>query len=766
MKTMHRFLIVIAMLLVGSLAQAQVVGDKDEPLTNPPAPSLPQTKPQPEPDTTVADTLAVPDSLVSVPKVMRLLVRTYGDSIVLRWATEDAGLWITAKDYGWMIYRSAASDNDSTFSVNRYGDTIPYRTLNGGKPLKPLTLDEMMQRFDSTDFYAGVAAQALYGQFQYNVNEQGQNANADFMTMAAKQYQEQTQRHFMAMLAAECSPRVAEAVALRFVDRDVVPGEYYEYIVEAAIPPQLAEIEDASVVVYNKYYQRGEEEKMPEVEVTQIDANRAAVRWTKNRLSGYWLDRKDNIDSNWVTVNPNAPIWPMLPDSSTRVIYGDSIAQWMEHEVLFFDSLDLRRTYTYRVRAFDAFGDKVEPREAKPFKLVDFTPPAPPYVGEIIPIDNRICPIHWLKPELEDDLKGYMVMFSTTLEGPWHNVSGLLPRDATSYTDSNAYARGRGYYRVFVADTAGNVNFSPSMNNNIEDITPPEPPIGLGAVPDDSTGLILLFWAPNIDPDLMAYKVYFANQRDHEFIELTPGYIQDTFYFDSVDINLLARDIFYYVIAVDNNHNYSKPSDTLRVLLPDLLPPGVCVLDGVTQDKDTITITWRASVSEDVAKYYVYRKPRPAANWECIAVITPDKVDKKGIIRFGDRPEASIHPWSYCIEAIDSATNSSGMAGFAVAQVDPDPSVKMGITLKANYKKGKTTLTWKIDEQPRKDYYGVVYRKDGNGDFHDVGTFSRKDEKFEDIGAPADTKCSYYIQLQLGRGRHSSPSNTVTVKTK
>ena len=433
----------------------------------------------------------------------------------------------------------------------------------------------------------------------------------------------------------------------------------------------------------------------------------------------------------------------MLPDSATRAIYGDSIAEWMEHEVLYFDSLDLTRTYTYRVRAFDAFGDIVDPREAAPFKLVDFTPPAPPYVGEIIPIDNRICKIQWLKPEIEDDLKGYMVMFSTNLEGPWKNVSGLLPRDATSYTDSVAYERGRGFYRVFVADTAGNVNFSPSMNNNIEDITPPASPRGLNYLADDSTGLVLLWWNHNTDADLQAYKVYFANQRDHEFIELTPGYIQDTFFFDSVDISMLARDCYYYVIAVDQNHNYSKPSDTLRVLLPDLLPPGVCVLDGVTQDVDTITITWRASVSEDVAKYYVYRKPRPAANWECIAVITPDKVDKKGIIRFGDRPEASINPRSYCIESIDSATNSSGMAGFAVAQVDPDPSVKMGITLKANYKKGKTTLTWKIDEQPRKDYYGVVYRKDGNGDFHDVGTFSRKDEKFEDIGAPADTKCSY-----------------------
>lgn len=757
---MHRIFIVVAMLLVGFVAQAQVTGDEKE------KPVKPDPLPEPQLDTTVVDTLGTPDSLVSVPKVMRLLVRTYGDSIVLRWATEDAGLWITAKDYGWMIYRSTASDPDTLFSVNKYGDTIPYKALNGGKPLMPLTLEEMMQRFDSTDFYAGVAAQALYGEFQYNVNEQEQKANVDFMTMAAKQYQEQTQRHFMAMLAAECSPRVAEAIALRFVDHNVQPGEYYEYIVQAMIPPQLAELEDPSVVVFNKYYQRGEEEMIPEVEVTQIDANRVAVRWAKNKLSGYWVDRKDNIDSKWVTVNPKAPIWPMLPDSATRAVYGDSIAQWMEYEVLYFDSLDLTRTYTYRVRAFDAFGDQVGPREAEPFKLTDFTPPAPPFVGEIIPIENRICKIQWLKPEIEDDLKGYMVMFSTNLEGPWKNVSGLLPRNATSYTDSNAYERGRGFYRVFVADTAGNVNFSASMNNNIEDITPPASPRGLDAVADDSTGLVLVFWDHNTDADLLAYKVYFANQRDHEFIELTPGYIKDTFYFDSVDISSLSRDIFYYVVAVDQNHNYSKPSDTLRVLLPDLLPPGVCVLDGVTQDYDTITITWRASVSEDAAKYYVYRKPRPAVNWECIAVITPDKVDQKGLIHFGDRPEASIHPYSYCIEVRDSAANSSGMAGFAVAMVEPNSMVKMGIKLKASYKKGKTTLTWKIDEQPRKDYYGVVYRKDGDGSFTDIGTFSRKESTFVDSNAPVDSRCTYYVQLQLGRGRHSSPSNEVTVKTK
>ena len=737
---MHRYLIVMAALLMGSsVAVAQEHGD--------------------------ASPESLPDTLAEQYKTVRLIARAYGDSIVLRWATDDAGLWLAAKDYGWMVYRATASDDGSKFSVNKYGDTIPYRAIKGG-PLKPLSLEEMMQRFDSTDYYAGAAAQALYGAFHNNINDEAQSANVDFMTMAARQYQEQTQRHFMAMLAAECSPQVAEALALRFVDREVVPGEYYEYIVQCMVPQSLVSVVDPEILVYNTPFERKEEEMLPELTVTQLDQYHVAVRWDKNKLSGYYVDRRDDANAEWVTLTPNAPLWPMLPDEGTRAVFGDSVARWMENEVIFFDSLDLKRTYTYRVRAFDAFGATVDPRESQPYKLTDFVPPAPPYVREITPVDNRICPIKWVQPGSTDDVAGYMVMFSPTLEGPWKDVSGILPRNATSYTDSNAYLRGRGYYRIFVSDTAGNVNFSGSMLNNIEDITPPASPIGLNAIPDDSTGLILLYWNKNTESDLLAYKVYFANQRDHEFIELTPGYINDTIYFDSVDITMLARDVYYYVVAVDNNHNYSRPSDTLRVLLPDLLPPGVCVLESVSQDEDSVSIHWRASISEDVASYFVYRKLRPAVSWECVAVITPDKVDSKGLIHFGDRPQPSAHPYSYCIEARDSATNSSGFAGFAVAQVDPSSIIQVPITLKASYKKGKTTLTWKYTYDGRKDYYGVVYRADGNGQFHDIGAFSRKEQSFVDTSAPSDTKCTYYIQLKLGSGRESAPSNQVTVTTK
>lgn len=706
------------------------------------------------------------DTVIDRTKGLQLLVRACGDSVILRWATPDAGLWMTAKNYGWMLYRISPRDPDTAYALDRRGDTIPYVALNGGKPIKPMTLEEMMQRFDSTDYYAGVGAQALYGQFEYNVNEQSQRANADFMTLAAKQYQEQTQRHFMAMLAAECDPRVAEAIGLRYVDRDVKPGESYEYMLQCMVPPQMIDVEEPDIVVYNSYYSRELDEMIPDIHVVQVDELHAVVRWAKNKLSGYWLERRDDKDTNWMAVNPEAPLWPMMPDSATYKALGDSIAEWMKTDVIYIDSLDLDKTYTYRVRAFDAFGINIGPMEADPFRLEDVIPPTPPYIEGIQTIQNRICKITWSKGYMEDDFKGYMVVFSNNVDGPWRNISEMLSRTATSFTDSNAYDNGRGYYRVFVFDTLGNANYSVTVLNHIEDVTPPSAPTGLKSQVEDSTGVILLTWNDNPEPDVIGYRVYAANQKDHEFIETANGYLGEPFYFDTVSLKTLTRYIYYYVVAVDNNYNTSKHSDTLTVRRPDHIAPSECVLESIRQEGDSVLVSWHSSSSDDVAAYYIYRKPKPTPNWECVGKVTADQVEHGGLVFFIDTPEPSVHPYDYCIEVRDSAANSSGMAGHAVIQLTPDNTVEMNIALKAKYKKGKTTLTWKYKYDGKKDYYGVVYRKDGEGDFRDIGTFSRKDASYVDTKAPAKSKCTYYVQLQLGRGRHSTPSNQVTVKTK
>lgn len=699
---------------------------------------------------------------------IRLLARSYGDKIVLRWAPLDAGVWMASNNYGWNLYRGSTDDDDTIFYINGNGDTIHDNWLTKDKAIKPMTLDEMKKKFDSTDFYAGVAAQAMYGTMHYDVNKAEQGNEADLFSVASKQYQEQTQRQFMAYLAAEIDPDVATALGLRYVDTNVKQGIIYEYSLESLIPKEMVELYGVSVIVPCKPYVRQADEMMPEIRFSQIDVHKVAIRWSKNKLSGYWLERSEDKGKHWTKVNTNAPIWPMLPDSGTVAAYGDSVARWMIDDVVYFDSLDITKTYIYRVQAFDAFGEKLEWKKSENYRLFDFQPPSQPVLVKVQPQENKRCVIEWTVSQQDADLKGFVVTFSRDLEGPWNNVSSLLPKTARSYTDTLVYRRGRGLYRIFAVDTAGNVSFSPAMINSIEDIFPPEAPRNLVSISDDSTGLVYLSWDANTEKDLLAYKVYFANQRDHEFIERTEGYIYETSYFDSLDLTSLTNEIYYYVIAVDQNHNYSMPSDTIRVRFADLIAPGAPLLKDMVQSGDTVLLRWLASVSSDVEKYYVFRKFREAANWECIATKYPADFDKDGILVFTDRPAPNPKAYAYCIEAVDSAGNVSGMEGQAVVLVQESPIVSIDIKLKASYSKDPkgVKLEWEYKYDGKKDYYGVIYRATGDGEFRDITTFKRGETSYIDLTAPEKSNLKYYIELQLGQGRHSTPSSTATVKTK
>lgn len=720
-------------------------------------------QPSSSPDNTENDTLQ------QKTNVVQIIARSYGDSIVLRWAPADAGIWMAANAYGWNIYRSSNDDNDTLHYIDEKGVSVPLWCVNGDKPIKPMSLQEMKQHFDSTDLYAGTAAQALYGVMTYDVNKSGESNGMDLFSAVSKQYQEQTQRQFMAYLAAEYRPDIAQALGLMFVDKNVRKGVIYEYTIECLIPQNLVEVFGSSVLVPCTSFRRGPDEQMPEVRVTQLDAHRVAVRWDKNRLSGYFLQRSSDNGKHWEDVNSSqTPIWPMMPTEGTREVFGDSVANWMLNEVVYFDSLDATLSYIYRVKAFDAFGEKLDWRNSDKFKLMDLIPPTEPVLLQVRPEENTRCVIDWSVITVEPDLKGFMVTFARDMEGPWNRVSGLLDKSARRYIDTMAYRRGRGLYRVFAVDTADNVSYSGSLLNFIEDVFPPEPPVGLSGASDDSTGVVYLRWDKAKDADFLGYKVYFANQRDHEFIGCTDGYIYKNEFYDTVDIHSLTHEIFYYVVTVDQNHNYSLPSDTLRLLLPDLIAPGLCLLDGLVQTGDSVTLRWKRSVSDDVKHYYIYRKFRDAARWEVIATLSPTDVDKDGMILLIDTPTPNDKPYTWCIEAIDSAGNSSGMSGQAVAQVLPNPEVKADIKLKAsaNSSPKGVKLEWTCSIDYKKNYYGVIYRAEEDGDFVDIGTFNRNDSSFVDATAPAGKKLSYYIQLQLGNGRYSTPSKTVTIKTK
>lgn len=683
----------------------------------------------------------------------RLLARSYGDSIVLRWAPEKSSIWMLSNYYGWNIACYKNENEDDTLSS-------PY--LNA-KPIRPYTLEEFQQHFDSTNLMAGVAAQALYGQNPNGVVEPRNGQG--FENYIFRKNQEQEQRQFFAYLASETSPDIANALGLRFVDKNVKKGELYEYSISSLIPEKYATVPDVTIIVECKPFERTEEELVAPIEIMQIDPYRAVVYWKKNKLSGYYIERSSNKGKSWKKMN-EAPIYGMDPNPGTASVYGEEVEKLMNEYVVFVDSLGLDTTYQYRIKGFDAFSDYAPARTSDPFEMEDLIPPFPPSLHSIFPEKNQICRLVWDKPIMEKDVKCFVVTFADNWDGPWENVSGPLSPKTFTYTDNEAGQRGRGYYRVFVSDESGNVAYSEMVINNIEDVTPPAQPYGLRAMVD-TTGIMYMEWNPNREKDLRGYKVYFANQLDHDFIEASKGFLYASYFLDTVDITMLTPHIYYYVVACDNSYNYSKHSDTLEVKFPDLNPPAIVLLEDFRVDNGAVTARWRRSVSDDVANYFIFRKPEGHKHWECIYIATPDDVED-GLLTFRDYPTPSSTPYNYCIEALDYSQKSSGKNGEFTVQVKGPSTIDVKINLKAacDKKTKRATLTWDYQYTSDREHYGVIYRSIDGGEYRDIATFKRGETTFTDYKVKEGEKVSYYIQLVLGKGKKSTPSNVANVSIK
>lgn len=683
-----------------------------------------------------------------------VIARSYGDSVVLRWAPQNAGVWLSANYYGWNIIR------EKNANEMKPGDTVFTKTLNA-QPIKPLTLEEMKARYDSNNTYVGAAAQALYGPAHFNPDENDGLENYVF-----RREQEQTQRQAMAYMAAEMSPDAADALGLRFVDRDVVKGATYMYRVECLVPEDLALMPIKLVDVECKPFVREEEDLVPKIEFYQNSPYTAFVHWNKNRLSGYYVERSTDNGKHWEPVN-TSPIYGYQPDEDTYEVLGTEIGRLLEDNVGIIDSMKLNVKYIYRVKAFDAFGDYAPARQSETFEMEDLIPPTTPVLDEILPENNSICHLRWYVDQEDEDLKGFVVTFSNDPSGPWDKVTELLSPKTREWTDKKAHDRSRGYYRIFAVDNNSNISFSQSQINNIEDDVAPSAPTGVFAVVD-TAGRVFMNWHPNPERDILGYRVYFANQLDHDFIQKTGQRIEDTLFTDSISRKTLTKNIYYYVVAEDNSHNFSAPSDTLAVPVPDIIPPGIAVLKDHTQTDESVTFTWLQSTSEDVAFYYIYRKFDNEKQWKCIRIITPDELEPEAPIVFTDYPDASSKNYNYCIEVIDNGKLSSGKTGHTTVRFRGASIVEVPISIKAELNKSKSAvkLNFTYDYDSKRNYYGVIFKSVDNEPFFALTSFNRGETTFTDTHVKTDQKVSYCIQLFLGTGKRSQKSKTAVVTIK
>lgn len=649
-----------------------------------------------------SDTVAGPN--------LRLLARSYGDSVVLRWGAVNYPAWQTAGRGGYVLERIEVRENMPA--------KPDWKRLTP-EPIHPLTIDEWKAKYRPEDTLAGAAVQTLYG--APVVTE------TDPFGSIYETYLQQQSMHGYAMLLADVAPRLADGYGLRFVDRDVVPNAAYIYrIYSLANDPDMP-IDTAMVAL-------GVTEPNPVPTVESLRAEEAeklvVLKWYRYEhttpFTGYYIERSTNGGATFTRLKSI----PFIPANNLEI---DDEAEGNFDTIEY--RIELERNYepvTYRVAGVDAFGDVSQGGTEVTAMGRDMTAPKAPLISLPEVVDGNGIRIRWEIPEgIEGDLDGFLVGRAGDTEGPFEAISDYLPIGTREFVHRGVDTLLPGYYVVAAVDTAGNSRNSSAVLGILPDSIPPMIPQGLAGV-IDSNGVVTLTWTPNGEDDLQGYRVFFANQKDHEFQQLTTRITTDTIFRDTLTLKTLSEEIYYKVTALDLNFNHSKFTEPLTLKKPDIVAPIPPVIVHVEPSETGVLIEWKASPSGDAFAHTLYRRVADATDWETLY-----RTESAAAVSYRDSLAERGKLYEYALDVVDDDGNRSAKSNVITARpydsgIRPGvdelvcryDSVAGGVVLRWNYRSVSAAQLYLYKGDPESSPALVASLDPAAGEYVDRDVFS------------------------------------------
>ena len=713
------------------------------------------------------DSLAVEDSTQMqvgiVDTKIHLLSRTYGDSIVLRWAPEDYATWRYVNRVGMDVLRYS---EDRPFDA----DTLAHR-------LRPFTLEQFRRRYPTTDSLAMMAAGLLYD--ENRTRPTATKNPPGTLGSLYEIYQEQQMRYAFALLTTEWRRDLAEALAMRLVDKTAKRGKTYEYIVRPS------EIDTTGQIIIRTGHipELKNERYKPEAFTTTltdstIAENSVQLTWNRKKYSTFEIERrwvgakgKTSSTEEWQRVN-DKPYIDMSPNEQglpdTLYTMTDQVPQV--------------GLYDYRLLAHDAFGDLTEP--TKPFRVWvrDITPPSPPAIT-LITIDRRdstdlskgvFATFHLRKDTMEADYTGWHLVYyhEKDTEKQWRRLSPQqTPADSLLTLDVTGISTGM--VAVAASDTANNTSYSIATMLRLEDLKAPGVPRNLRAQGNPLQGTITLDWDAPDDLDIDYYEVAYANDSTHRWVLATEQKLQDTRFVDTIDVTANQKYIYYKVRAIDYSTNEGFYSPVLQVIRPTLIPPVVAHIDSSWVDADGIHMRWITSAEHFVSHHLVWRRLHTDKEWTLLAVCNADSLaDYDYELMLHDKPEYSREArYDYAIETISYSGVSSEKSLAYSVRWEGDAVFALPLKLYGEYLEDKqeTRLVWEMPQQPpyKGRWYFCIFRQGPDDKAPTFLISAAKDDRiFSDRLLDPGQQASYFIRVKYADGRQSEDSNTVTVERK
>jgi len=634
---------------------------------------------------------------------VRMLARSYADSIVVRWAPMNPTAWLLGNDSGYRLVRIDYTDKQH-----------PVQTTLTTVPLRPLSLEQMMATIGANNRYAAVAAQALYGKdFQMT-----KDAPTGFARKINQGHEALNFRYTFTLEAADFSPVVASAIALRWGDKDVKRGSSYIYVLTVCGKTKNYTVDSAAILVVD---QPAAAIPAPVGLRSFGYERRAEIQWNRRQtgsFSAYDIQRSADDGKTW-TSQTRAPYYspdkvPPAPGQSKNK--KDSTIQQVEalmrdHQI-FVDSLpENYHRYLYRVRGLNAFGEQSPWSEPVIVAGRDLTPPPAPVIDSAQNTRGTQIRLAWTQRVVSPDLAGYYISRANTVRGPFHSITQeMLPKGVHSFVDSGAIPHQPNYYVVVAVDTSKNLAASAAFPGYLTDTVPPAAPVGVAGT-IDSMGFVKLHWAANRESDLKGYKVYFAYGVKDQFEQLTHSVLTDTVFTDTISEKSLNRKVWYRVVAVDSTNNHSAYSVPAMLKKVKVVPPSAPVAGSFSVNGLQVSIAWIESRSEGAMGYEVARQTgsgglvmigRLAQDWRQRSLTYTDTI-------------SANRDYYYRARTIDSTgVRSDWSVALHVRRHAADSiAAPAGLQAKADVRGHRVQLSWRYMDTG--DYFFVVYRAVNNG---------------------------------------------------
>lgn len=330
---------------------------------------------------------------------------------------------------------------------------------------------------------------------------------------------------------------------------------------------------------------------------------RIEFKWKYNNKSFFGVNiyRSEN-KNNFIKLNKNPIVVTRTEDKSGKYKYPS-----------FFyadDSLKYYTKYCYKFTPVDYFGE--ERSTSKPIEIVikDTVPPKPPYYLKAKP-ERKTIKLNWNYTDTSDydSIKVYRKYYKSEefelIKKTKFNFNFNGFRD--SLNKSGTY-----YYYVTASDSSGNEAISNTAMAEIIDVKGPPPPNNIKALLD-SQNIVTLKWNNlNKCTDLKGYRVYrtVSNEKQEYFVLLNSTIIKDTIFKDT--LNKVSKDYFFYRIkSIDTNYNSGEFSKTVKIKLPDKVPPEKPFIKNICQDSNNLIIKWLQNYEKDLSGYIIYLNNKP-----------------------------------------------------------------------------------------------------------------------------------------------------------